>query len=66
MLNVVLSRNAKIRTCYTGKRLGSCFKTKGRMKFDHEHDLICDVKCSIESCNDGYIRESGRRVRERP
>ena len=27
-LNVVLARNVKIRTCYTGKRLSSCSKLK--------------------------------------
>ena len=27
-LNVVLARNVKIRSCYTGKRLNSCLKLK--------------------------------------
>ena len=64
-LNVVLPRSVKIRTCYTGKRLNSCFRTKDRMKFDHEHDLIYHVKCPEESCTDDYIGESGRQVIER-
>ena len=37
-LNVVFPRNVKIRTYYTSRKLSSCFKTKDRMKFDHEHD----------------------------
>ena len=65
LLNVVLPRNVKVRTCYTGKSLSSCFKTKDRMIFDHEHDLIYQVKCPEESCTDDYIGESGRRVIER-
>ena len=64
-LNVVLPRNVKIRTCYTGKRLSSIFKTKDRMKFDQEHNLIYHVKCPEESCTDDYIGEFGRRVIER-
>ena len=61
-LNVVLARNLKIRTCYTGKRLSPCFETKDRKKFDHEHDLVYHVKCPEESHIDDYICESGRRV----
>ena len=61
-LNLVLPKNVKIRTCYTGKRLSSCFKTKDRMKFDHKHDLIYHVKCPEEMCTDDYIGGSGRQV----
>ena len=61
-LNVVLARNVKIRTCYAGKRLRSCFKTKDRKKFDHVHDLVYHVKCPEESCTDDYIVQSGRWV----
>ena len=64
-LNVVLTKNAKTRICYTGKRLGSCFETKGRMKFDHEDGLVYYVKCSGESCTNGYIGESDRQAIER-
>ena len=63
-LNVVLPRIVKIRTCYTGKRLSSCFKIKDKKKLDHEHDLVYHVKCPEESYTDDYIGESGRRVIE--
>ena len=59
-LNVVLLRNVKIRICYTGKRLSSCFKIKEKKKFDHEHDLVYHFKCAEESRTDDYIGESGR------
>ena len=58
-LNVILPRDIKI-TCYTGKRLSSCFKIKDKKKFDHEHDLVYHVKCLEELCTDDYIGESGR------
>ena len=64
-LNVILPRNVKIRTCYTGKRLSSCFKIISKKKFSHEHDLLYHVKCPEELCTDDYIGESGRRVIER-
>ena len=64
-LNLVLPRNIKIRICYTGKRLSSCFKVKDKKKFDHEHDLVYHFKCPEESRTDDHIGESGRRVIER-
>ena len=64
-LNVVLPRNVKIWTCYTGKRFNSCFKIKDKKKFDHEHDLVYHGRSPEESCTDEYIGESGRRVIER-
>ena len=64
-LNVVLARNIKIRTCYNGEKLSSCFKTKDRMKFDHEQDLIYHAKCPEVLCTDDNITESGRQVVER-
>ena len=64
-LIVVLPRNVKIRTCYTGKRLSSSFKIKDKKKFYREHDLVYHVKCPEESCTDDCIGEPGRRVIER-
>ena len=64
LLNVVLARNIKIRTFYTGKRLSSYFKTKEKIKFDHKHYVIYHIKCPKESCTDDYFDESGERVIE--
>ena len=55
----------KVQTAFTGKRLSSCFKTKDRTKFEHQHDIIYQVKCSAENCSDDYIGESARRIIER-
>ena len=66
LLNVVSPRNVKVRTCYTGKILSSCFKTKDRMKFDNKYDIIwINLKCPEEAYSDDFIGESGIRVIQR-
>ena len=57
--------HVKVETAFTGKRLNSCFKTKHRTKFEHQHDIIYQVKCSAKNCLDDYIGESARRIIER-
>ena len=64
-VNIILPKNVKVQTAFTGKRLSSCFKTKDRTKFEHQHDIIYQVKCSAENCSDDYIGESARRIIER-
>ena len=64
-VNKILSKNVKVQTAFTKKRLSSCFKTKDRAKFEHQHNLIYQVKCSVENCSDEYIGESARRIIER-
>ena len=61
----ILPENVKVQTALTGKRLSSCFKTKDRTKFEHQHDIIYQVKCSAENCSNDYIGESARRIIER-
>ena len=64
-VNKILLKNLKVEKSFTGQRLSSCFKTKDRTKFEHQHDIIYQVKCSAENCSDDYIRESARRIIER-
>ena len=61
----ILPKNVKVQTAFTGKRLSSCFKTKDRAKFEHQRDIIYQVKCSAENCLNDYIGESARRIIER-
>ena len=63
--NKIQPENVKVQAAFTGKRLSSCFKTKDRTKFEHQHDIIYQVKCSAENCSDDYIGESARRIIER-
>ena len=39
-VNKILLENVKVQTTFTGKRLSSCFKTKDKAKFEHQHDVI--------------------------
>ena len=39
-VNKILPENVKIQTAFTGKWLSSCFKTKDRTKFEHQHNII--------------------------
>ena len=39
-VNKILPNNIKVQTVFTGKRLGSCFKTKDSTKFEHQHDIL--------------------------
>ena len=64
-VNKILAENVKVQTAFTGKQLSSCFKTKDRTKFEHQHDIKYQVKCSAENCSDDYIGESARRIIER-
>ena len=57
-VNKLLPENFKEQT-------SSCFKTKDRTKFEHQHDIIYQVKCSAGNCPDDYIGESARRIMER-
>ena len=63
-VNKILPKNVKVQTAFTGKRLSSCFKTKDRTKFEHQHDTIYWVKCSAENCLDDYTGDSVRHIIE--
>ena len=59
-VNKTLPENVKAHTAFTGKWLSSCFKTKDRTKFEHQHDITYQMKCSAENCSDDYNGESAR------
>ena len=61
----IMPKNIKLQTAFTGKRLSSCLKTKDRTKFEHQHHITDQVKCSAENFLDGYIGQSARRIIER-
>ena len=49
-VNKILPENVKVQTAFTGKQLrSSCLKTKDKTKFEHQHDIIYQVKCSAEN-----------------
>ena len=55
-LNTKLPEKVKIQTCYTGRRLSSRIRIKGKTKKEHGPE---------ELCGDSYIGESSRRLVER-
>ena len=64
-VNKILPENVKVQTAFIGKQLSSCFKRKDRTKFEHQHNIIYQLKRSAENCLDDYIGESARRIIER-
>ena len=54
-----------MQTTYTEKLLNSCFKTKDKTKFEHQHDITYQAKFSAENFLDNYIGESARGLIER-
>ena len=48
-VNKILPEDVKVETAFSGKRLSSCFKTKDRTNFEHQQDIIYQVKCSEEN-----------------
>ena len=44
--NKILPENVTVQTAFSGKRLSSSSKTKYRTKFEHQHDIMYQVKCS--------------------
>ena len=63
-VNKIPPENVKVQTAFIGKRLSSCFKTKDKTKFEHQHDIIYQVNCYAENCSDDYRGESARRIIE--
>ena len=59
-----LPNNPKIEVTFKNK-LSSCFNVKGKINFEHNHDLIYHKKCSEPTCIDNYVGESAGRIIER-
>ena len=57
--------NTKKKLIYTGRKLGSNFNIRNITKKEHKHDLVCNLKCPEEACNETYTGETGRKLVER-
>ena len=57
-----LPENVKVQTAYSGKQLKRSFKTKDKTKFEHQHEIIYQMKSS-ENC---WIAEGLLIKQERP
>ena len=45
----LLPEHMKLEITFTGKKLNSCFSIKDKTKLEHQHDLVCYVKCTEPS-----------------
>ena len=61
----LLPEHMKLEITFTGKKLNSCFLFKDKTRFEHQHDLVYYVNCTVPSCRDNYVGETGCRIIER-
>ena len=65
-LKKTLAANIKVDIIYTGTKLSSQLNDiKDPTPFEKQHDLIYHSVCNNEICNDDYIGEIARRLKER-
>ena len=57
----IFPNNAKTRTTYTGRKLGTKFQIKDLTKNQHEHDLIYYSKYPESNYNEDYLGETRKR-----
>ena len=61
-VNKIPPEHDKVQTAFIGKRWSSCFKTKDRTKFEHQHNIVYQVKCTAGNCLDDNLGESARHI----
>ena len=60
----LLPKKSTLQITYTRKKLSSQFNIKDKTNFEHQHNLIYHVNCSLPICKDNYIGESSCRIHE--
>ena len=63
-LKYSLPNNVVTKSAYLASRVSNKFNMKSKTKHDDHHDLTCYVKCSVQTCREDYIGETGRRLSE--
>ena len=58
---------SNVKTCitYEGTKLSTQFPVKDRTKFEHRHNVVYFSRCPNATCNDTYVGETDRRIKER-
>ena len=58
---------SNVKTCitYEGTKLSTQFPVKDRTKFEHRHNVVYFSRCPSATCNDTYVGETDRRIKER-
>ena len=60
----LLPNNNKIAVAFKSTKLSNCFNVKDKIDFEHNHDLIYQMKCPEPTCIDDYVGESATRITE--
>ena len=55
-----------MKTCitYEGTKLSTQFPVKDRTKFEHRHNIVYFSHCPNVTCNETYVGETERRIKE--
>ena len=58
---------SNVKTCitYEGTKLSTQFPVKDRTKFEHRHNIVYFSYCANATCNETYVGETDRRIKER-
>ena len=58
---------SNVKTCitYEDTKLSTQFPVKDRTKFEHRHNVVYFSRCPKATCNDIYVGETDRRIKER-
>ena len=49
---------------FKSTKLSNCFNVKDKIDFEHNYDLIYQMKCPQPTCIDDYVGESATRITE--
>ena len=64
-LNKSLPSEVKTTVTYKSKKLGTKFQLKDKIKFHQQNNPVYYSKCPDKTCNEDYVRETDRRIKER-
>ena len=56
-----------MKTCitYEGTKISTQFPVKNITKFEHRHNVLYFSRCPNVTCNETYVEETDRRIKER-
>ena len=60
-----LTGNVQPKIVFKGTKLSSKFGLKDKPKIQHKHDVVYKYECADGNCQQTYIGETGRRLKER-
>ena len=61
----IVPNDVNTRITYTRHKLNTRFQIKNKTAQNHKNDLVYNVKCPDQSCNQDYLGETSRRIIKR-